>query len=123
MRPFRCESLLDHPGHVVLGRDVGANAALGRFEVGDHDLRALGLEPGDDRRADPLRAARDDRDLAVERPHQRSGEYEVGTMIRFRCVWMSGRIFARKSFQRSSAASRARLSSRSAKSSYAQMCV
>ena len=44
-------------------------------------------------------------------------------MIRFRCVWMSGWIFARNAFQRSSAASRARRSSRSAKLSYAQMCV
>ena len=97
--------------------------ALGRVQVGDDDGRARRLEAAGDRGADPLRAARDDRDLAAERLHQRRGEYDVGTMIRFRWVWISGRIFGRKAFQRSSAASRARLSSRSAKSSYAHMCV
>jgi hypothetical protein len=41
-----------------------------------------------DRRADPLRAAGDDRDLAFERRHCK-GEKDVGTRIR--CVaWMSG---------------------------------
>ena len=80
------------------------------------DLRSLGLEPGGDRRADPLRAAGDDRDLPVEGAHA-SGENEVGTRIRFCCVWKSGCTFARNSFQRGSAWSRARRSSRSANES------
>ena len=116
MRPFRSRASPTIREHVVLRRDVGANAALGRFEVGDHDLRSLGREPRCDRGADPLRAAGDDRDLPVEGAH-RSGENEVGTRIRFCCVWKSGCTFARNSFQRGSAWSRARRSSRSANES------
>ena len=63
------ERLLDHRGHVLLRRDVRTDAAFGRVQVGDDDRRALRLEPRHDRSADPLRAARDDRDLAVERAH------------------------------------------------------
>ncbi len=122
MRPWRREHLVDERGHVRLGRDVGADPALGRVEVGDDDGRPFGLEPGRDRGPDPLGAARDDRDRALERAH-RSGENDVGTSIRFFWVWINGWIFPRKSFQRASAASRARRSSRSAKLSYAHMCV
>ena len=43
---------------------------LGAPQVGDHDPGALGREPVRDRPADPLRGARDDRDLAVELPHR-----------------------------------------------------
>ncbi len=117
IRPWRDSVSLDHPGDVGFGRDVGADSAVGWAQIGDDNRRVLRLEPARDRGADPLRTAGDDGDLAVEGAHQRSGEYEVGTMIRFRCVWMSGKIFGRNSFQRSSAASRALRSSRSAKSS------
>ena len=48
-------------------------AASRRPQVGDHDPRALRREPVGDRAADPLRRARDDGDLAVERAHQRIG--------------------------------------------------
>ena len=97
----------------------GAELVAGgeRLEVGDNDLRALALEPRDDCGTDALRAAGDDRDLAVQCAHQRSGENDVGIMIRFRWVWISGWIFARKGFHRSSAERRARRASRSAKSS------
>ena len=46
-----------------------------------------------------------------------SGENAVGTRIRFCWVWKSGCTFARNSFQRGSAWSRARRSSRSANES------
>ena len=108
------ERLLDHAGHVLLGRDVRADAAVGWVEIGDDHRRALRLEPACDRGADPLRAASDDRDLAVERTHHRSGENAVGTRIRFCCVCMSGCTFARNACQRGSAWRRARFSSRSA---------
>ena len=39
-------------------------------EVGDDDARSLRREPVRDRVADALRAAGDDRDLAVELPHR-----------------------------------------------------
>ncbi len=67
------ESLLDHPSHVRLGRDVRADATLRRLEVGDRDHGSLRLEPVGDRSADALRAAGDDRDLPVELTHQPSG--------------------------------------------------
>ena len=84
-------------------------------QVGDDDARALGGEPVGDRAADALRRAGDDGDLAVERAHQRTGEKDVGTRMRFCCVWISGWIFARNAFHASSAWSFARRSSRSAK--------
>ena len=112
--PVPGESLLDHPSHVRLGRDVGADATLRRFEVGDRDHGSLRLEPVGDRSADALRAAGDDRDLPVELTHQPSGENEVGTRILFCCVCMSGCTLRRNSCQRSSAWSRPRFSSRSA---------
>ena len=95
------ERLVDHPLHVVLVRDVRADAALGRVQVGDHDRRALGREPLGDRRSDPLRAAGDERDLALEATHL-SGENEVGIRIRFSWVWIRGWIFARKATHASS---------------------
>ena len=99
---------------VLLRRHVRANAALRRIEVRDHDLRAIRREGVCDRAPDPLRAARDDRDLAVEHAHYLSGENDVGTRIRLTCVWISGWIFARNAFHASSACSSARRSSRSA---------
>ena len=93
------ERLVDHPLHVLLVRDIRADAALGRVQVGDHDRRGLGREPLGDRRSDPLRAAGDERDLALEATHL-SGENEVGIRIRFSWVWISGWIFARKATQR-----------------------
>ena len=95
--------------HVVLARDVGGDrdaAVVGlrrllrAAQVGDDDARALGGEPVGDRAADALRRAGDDGDLAVERAHQRTGEKDVGTRMRFCCVWISGWIFARNAFQR-----------------------
>ena len=55
-----------------------AAASSAPLQVGDDDARALGGEPVGDRAADALRAAGDDRDLAVERAHQRIGENGVG---------------------------------------------
>ena len=92
-----------------------AAASSAPLEVGDDDARALAREPVGDRAADALRGAGDDRDLAVERAHQRSGENDVGTRMRFCCVWISGWILARNAFQSSRACSRARRSSRSSK--------
>src|SRR4029077_11645077 len=56
-----------HRLDVGLVGHIRTDPALGRVEVGDHHRRALALEPLGDRPADPLRAAGDDRDLAVER--------------------------------------------------------
>ena len=114
MRPFRSSASSTMRVDVLLGRDVGLDPALRRVEVCDHDLRALALEPLDDRGADPLRAAGHDRDLAVERTHQRNGENAVGIRIRFCWVCRSGWSLARKSFHASSAWSSVRLRSRSA---------
>ena len=61
-------------------------------------------EPVGDRAADPLRAARDERDLPGERAELIcSGEKDVGTRMRFCCVWISGWILARNAFQSSRA--------------------
>ena len=87
---------------------VGQRRLLRAAQVGDDDARAFGREPVGDRAADPLRRAGDDGDLAVERAHQRTGEKDVGTRMRFCCVWISGWIFARNAFHASSAWSFAR---------------
>ena len=108
MPPQRATVSSTMPRHVVLVRDVGRDPdavrerrgrLLGAREVGDHDARALGGEPLGDRAADPLRGAGDDGDLAVERAHQRIGEKDVGIRMRFCCVWISGWILPRNSFQ------------------------
>src|SRR5262249_51198432 len=109
--------------HVLLGGDVRADPLGWRVQVGDRDRRALAFEPVRDRAADPLRAARYDRNLAPEAAAHRRGENAVGTRMRFCWVWMSGWIFARNSCQRSSAWSRARRASRSPKLSYRQRLV
>src|SRR5215212_11134774 len=123
-RPAARDRLVDHPPDVILARDVDGEAyAVGERaggllrpgEVGDDDACAVARETLGDRAADPLRRARDDGDLPVERAHQRSGEKAVGTRIRFRWVWISGWILPRNAFQRSSAWRRARRSSRCAK--------
>ncbi len=113
------DDLGGHPLDVLLRGDVAVSptpsgtrrSLLGALQVGDDDPRALGGEPVGDRVPDALRAAGDERDLAVEL--HLIGENETGTRIRFCCVWMSGWILARNAFQRSSAWSRARRSSRS----------
>ena len=107
----------------VLVRDVGGEPdpsgkrgcrLLGALQVGDDDACALGREAVGDRVPDPLRCAGDDRDLAVERAHaSSSGENDVGTRMRFCCVWISGWILARNAFQSSRAWSAARRRSRS----------
>ena len=107
------DRLIDHPLDVVLVGDVGADAAFGRVEVGDHDLGTVRRETVGDRAADPLRTAGDERDLAIEAGH-RIGENEVGIRIRFCWVWISGWILARNPFQVSSAWSSPRRRSRSA---------
>ncbi len=88
---------------------------LRALEVGDDDPRALARESLCERPADPLCGSGDERDLAVEGAHQRSGENDVGTRILFACVWISGWIFARNAFQSSRACSRARRSDRSSR--------
>ena len=87
---------------------------LGVFttDVGDDDIGTLVCKAVRNRTADSPRAAGDDRHLAAE--GHRIGENDVGIRIRFCCVWISGWIFARNDFHRSSAWSRARRSSRSA---------
>ena len=106
------ERLVDHAPDVVLVRDVGPDAALGRIQIGDRDGRPLRREAVGDRRSDSLRAPGDERDAPLE-PHFR-GEKEVGIRMRFCCVCNSGWSRARKSFHRSSAWSSARRRSRSA---------
>jgi hypothetical protein len=71
--------VLEDAGAGVLGRDVelqrGAADGVGRpgeplagrRDVDAHDRRAVARERAGDRRADPARGARDDRDLALER--------------------------------------------------------
>ena len=116
--------LVDHPadGRLVGNVDLEPDAVRERLrrlarvlEVGDDHARARVGEASRDRVADALRAAGDDCDLPVESAAHRSGENEVGTRIRFCCVWISGWIFARKRCQRSSACSCLRRSSRSPK--------
>ena len=70
--------------------------------------------PVGDRATDALRGAGDERDLAVERAHQRIGENEVGIRMRFCWVWISGWMPAEEVRHSGSACSAARRSSRSA---------
>jgi hypothetical protein len=112
--PLAVERLVDHATDVVLVRDVGADAAFRRVEVGDDDDRALGGEAVGDCSADPLRPAGDNRHLALELLRHRSGENEVGIRIRFSWVWIRGWTLARKATQVWSAWSSARRRCRSA---------
>ncbi len=77
IRPQARERLLDHPSHLRLHRHVGRepdavrelrSRLLGALEIRDDDARALAGEPARDRQPDALRAAGDDRHLALETP-------------------------------------------------------
>jgi hypothetical protein len=122
------ERLVDEPRDLRLVGDVGGEAhpvrvrrgrLLGAAQVGDDDPGALGSEPVGDRPADPLRRSGDDGDLPLKLRHDplfyAIGENDVGTRMRFDCVWISGWILARNACQSLLACRAARRSSRSAK--------
>ena len=71
-----------HEVHALPERElVGERLARLLGDVGDHDLRALGDERPDDAGTLSLRAAGDDRDLAVETAHECIVPQMVSCMI------------------------------------------